>query len=85
MVTVERYIMVDDLGQVLNPMIVNGQQHGGVAQGIGQALFEHAVYDRDSAQLVTGSFMDYVMPRADMLPNFDIALKKCAASPTRSA
>ena len=54
-VTVERYVMVDDLGQVLNPMIVNGQQHGGVAQGIGQALYEHAVYDRETAQLVTGS------------------------------
>ena len=66
-VKVDRYVMVDDLGQVLNPMIVNGQQHGGVAQGIGQALYEHAVYDRESAQLVTGSFMDYVMPRADML------------------
>ena len=74
--TVDRYVMVDDLGQVLNPMIVNGQQHGGVAQGIGQALYEHAVYDRDSAQLVTGIFMDYVMPRADMLPNFEIALEE---------
>ena len=82
-VTVDRYVMVDDLGQVLNPMIVNGQQHGGVAQGIGQALFEHAVYDRDSAQLVTGSFMDYVMPRADMLPNFQIALEEvpCLTNP----
>ena len=74
--TVDRYVMVDDLGQVLNPMIVNGQQHGGVAQGIGQALYEHAVYDRSTAQLVTGSFMDYVMPRADMLPNFEIALEE---------
>ena len=82
-VTVDRYVMVDDLGQVLNPMIVNGQQHGGVAQGIGQALYEHAVYDRDSAQLVTGSFMDYVMPRADMLPNFEIALEEvpCLTNP----
>jgi len=82
-VTVDRYVMVDDLGQVLNPMIVNGQQHGGVAQGIGQALYEHAVYDRDSAQLVTGSFMDYVMPRADMLPNFEIALEEvpCKTNP----
>jgi carbon-monoxide dehydrogenase large subunit len=82
-VTVDRYVMVDDLGQVLNPMIVNGQQHGGVAQGIGQALFEHAVYDRESAQLVTGSFMDYVMPRADMLPNFQIALEEvpCLTNP----
>jgi carbon-monoxide dehydrogenase large subunit len=82
-VTVDRYVMVDDLGQVLNPMIVNGQQHGGVAQGIGQALYEHAVYDPGSAQLVTGSFMDYVMPRADMLPNFEIALEEvpCKTNP----
>jgi carbon-monoxide dehydrogenase large subunit len=82
-VRVDRYVMVDDLGQVLNPMIVNGQQHGGVAQGIGQALYEHAVYDRQSAQLVTGSFMDYVMPRADMLPNFEIALEEvpCKTNP----
>jgi carbon-monoxide dehydrogenase large subunit len=82
-VTVDRYVMVDDLGQVLNPLIVNGQQHGGVAQGIGQALYEHAVYDAGSAQLVTGSFMDYVMPRADMLPNFEIALEEvpCKTNP----
>jgi carbon-monoxide dehydrogenase large subunit len=82
-VTVDRYVMVDDLGQVLNPMIVNGQQHGGVAQGIGQALYEHAVYDAGSAQLITGSFMDYVMPRADMLPNFEIALEEvpCKTNP----
>jgi carbon-monoxide dehydrogenase large subunit len=82
-VTVDRYVMVDDLGQVLNPMIVNGQQHGGVAQGIGQALYEHAVYDKSSAQLVTGSFMDYVMPRADMLPDFQIALEEvpCLTNP----
>ena len=82
-VTVDRYVMVDDLGQVLNPMIVNGQQHGGVAQGIGQALYEHAVYDKGSAQLVTGSFMDYVMPRADMLPDFQIALEEvpCLTNP----
>jgi aerobic carbon-monoxide dehydrogenase large subunit len=68
---------------VLNPMIVNGQQHGGVAQGIGQALYEHAVYDRSTAQLVTGSFMDYTMPRADMLPNFEIALEevRCKTNP----
>ena len=59
------------------------QQHGGVAQGIGQALYEHAVYDRSTAQLVTGSFMDYAMPRADMLPNFEIALEevRCKTNP----
>ena len=82
-VTVERYIAVDDLGQVLNPMIVIGQMHGGVAQGIGQALYEHAVYDRDTAQLVTGSFMDYAMPRADMIPNFITQLEEvpCKTNP----
>src|ERR1044072_3188036 len=82
-VTVERYIAVDDLGQVLNPMIVIGQMHGGVAQGIGQALYEHAVYDRDSVQLVTGSFMDYAMPRADMLPEFITQLEEvpCKTNP----
>jgi carbon-monoxide dehydrogenase large subunit len=82
-VTVERYIAVDDLGQVLNPMIVIGQMHGGVAQGIGQALYEHAIYDRESAQLVTGSFMDYAMPRADMLPEFTTQLEEvpCKTNP----
>ncbi len=55
---------VDDFGNVANPMIVDGQVHGGVAQGIGQALLEHAVYDPESAQLVTGSYVDYAMPRA---------------------
>jgi carbon-monoxide dehydrogenase large subunit len=82
-VVVDRYVMVDDLGHVLNPMIVNGQQHGGVAQGIGQALYEHAIYERSTAQLVTGSFMDYTMPRADMLPNFEIALEEvpCKTNP----
>ena len=82
-VTVERYIAVDDLGQVLNPMIVIGQMHGGVAQGIGQALYEHAIYDRDTAQLVTGSFMDYAMPRADMLPEFITQLEEvpCKTNP----
>ena len=82
-VTVDRYIAVDDLGQVLNPMIVIGQMHGGVAQGIGQALYEHAVYDRDTAQLVTGSFMDYAMPRANMLPNFVTQLEEvpCKTNP----
>ena len=82
-VTVESYIAVDDLGQVLNPMIVIGQMHGGVAQGIGQALYEHAIYDRDTAQLITGSFMDYAMPRADMIPNFITQLEEvpCKTNP----
>jgi carbon-monoxide dehydrogenase large subunit len=63
---------VDDFGTIINPMIVEGQVHGGVAQGIGQALLEGAVYNQDG-QLVTGSMMDYCMPRADNLPSFKIA------------
>ncbi|MCA3441350.1 MAG: xanthine dehydrogenase family protein molybdopterin-binding subunit, partial [Rhodobacter sp.] len=61
----------DDFGNVMNPMIVNGQVHGGVAQGIGQALLEAAAYD-DNGQLLTGSYMDYAMPRADDLPMFTV-------------
>jgi carbon-monoxide dehydrogenase large subunit len=64
------YSVVDDFGPVLNPMIVDGQVHGGVAQGIGQALLESCVYDEESAQLLSGSFIDYAMPRADDLPSF---------------
>jgi len=67
-----KFTAVDDVGRVINPMIVEGQVHGGVAQGIGQALLEYAAYD-DNGQLVTGSFMDYTMPRADNLPKFDVA------------
>ncbi len=64
------YTVVDDFGNVINPMIVEGQVHGGTVQGIGQALLENCVYDPDTAQLLSGSFMDYCMPRADNLPNF---------------
>ncbi len=66
-----RYTAVDDCGRIINPMIVHGQIHGGVAQGLGQAMLEEAVYDTESAQLLTGSFMDYCMPRADDLPDMD--------------
>ena len=69
-VRVDRFSAVDDFGTIINPMIVEGQVHGGLAQGIGQALLENCVYDRDSGQLLTGSFMDYAMPRADMFPSF---------------
>tara|TARA_B100001123_G_scaffold426776_1_gene541417 strand:- start:1565 stop:3937 length:2373 start_codon:yes stop_codon:yes gene_type:complete len=65
------YTAVDDFGTVINPMIVEGQVHGGVAQGIGQALYENAYYD-DSGQLITASYMDYTMPRADNFPNLKI-------------
>jgi len=67
----KRFIAVDDVGNVINPMIVDGQIHGGLAQGIGQALFEGAMYDEDG-QLINGSYMDYTMPRADDLPSFEI-------------
>jgi len=67
-----RYTVVDDVGVALNPMMVKGQVHGGVVQGAGQALLEEIVYDPDSGQLLTGSFMDYAMPRADNFPSLDV-------------
>jgi carbon-monoxide dehydrogenase large subunit len=71
-VEVMNFVAVDDVGRVINPMIVEGQVQGGVAQGIGQALLENAVYDKDG-QLLSGSMMDYTMPRADNLPNIKVA------------
>jgi carbon-monoxide dehydrogenase large subunit len=70
-VALKKYVAVDDCGPQINPMIVEGQVHGGVVQGVGQALWEGAVYD-DSGQLVTGSLLDYAVPRADLLPNIDV-------------
>jgi carbon-monoxide dehydrogenase large subunit len=70
-IALERYIAVDDCGNVINPMIVDGQVHGGVAQGIGQALLEEAVYTEDG-QLLTGSMLDYAVPRAHDLPAFEL-------------
>ena len=67
-----RYVAVDDCGPVINPMIVDGQVHGGIAQGVAQALWEGAVYD-DQGQLLSGSLMDYAIPKADMLPSFETA------------
>ncbi|HYD65248.1 xanthine dehydrogenase family protein molybdopterin-binding subunit [Azospirillum sp.] len=72
-VKVDRFLAVDDFGRVINPLIVEGQVHGGLVQGIGQALFEHCVYDEDSGQLLTGSYMDYCMPRADDVPSFQVS------------
>jgi len=63
-VVLARYTIVDDVGTVINPLTLKGQIHGGIAQGIGQALMEQIVYDQESGQLLTGSFMDYAMPRA---------------------
>jgi aerobic carbon-monoxide dehydrogenase large subunit len=81
-VTVVNFVAVDDFGEIINPMIVEGQVHGGIAQGIGQALLEHGIYD-ESGQLVTGSFMDYCMPRADDLPSFnvDTTVTACTHNP----
>jgi aerobic carbon-monoxide dehydrogenase large subunit len=66
-----RYVAVDDVGNVINPMIVDGMVHGGIAQGAAQALWEGAVYDGQSGQLMTGSLMDYAIPKADMLPMYE--------------
>jgi carbon-monoxide dehydrogenase large subunit len=73
-VTLERYAAIDDYGRLINPMLTVGQVQGGLAQGIGQALLEHTVYDEGSGQLLSGSLMDYALPRADDLPPLDITL-----------
>jgi aerobic carbon-monoxide dehydrogenase large subunit len=70
-VMIERYVGIDDVGRVVNPLIVDGQMHGSTVQGLGQALLENCVYDRDG-QLLSGSFMDYAMPRAHMFPSFKV-------------
>jgi carbon-monoxide dehydrogenase large subunit len=80
-VTLTRYAAVDDVGRAVNPLIIHGQVHGGIVQGVGQALWEHSHYDNDSGQLLSGSFMDYAMPRADMLPFFDAEISE-VPSPT---
>jgi aerobic carbon-monoxide dehydrogenase large subunit len=73
-VTLRRYLAVDDYGRIINPLLTKGQVQGGVAQGIGQALLEHTVYDAESGQLLSGSLLDYALPRADDLPDLDITL-----------
>jgi carbon-monoxide dehydrogenase large subunit len=71
-VRIVRHTVVDDVGRMVNPMLVKGQIHGGVAQGLGQALLEELTYDAETGQLLAGSFMDYAMPRADDLPLFEV-------------
>ena len=82
-VTIDRYVVVDDVGRVINPLIVDGQIHGGVAQGLGQALMENCVYDSESGQLATATFADYVMPRADQMPKLDVRYNEvpCLTNP----
>ncbi len=81
--TVAKFVAVDDFGNIVNPMIVAGQVHGGIAQGLGQAMLEGAVYDSGSGQLLNGSYMDYTMPRADDLPSFtvDHTVTPCTHNP----
>ena len=81
--TICSFTAVDDFGNIVNPMIVEGQVHGGLAQGIGQALLENCVYDKETGQLLTGSYMDYAMPRADDLPSFkvDNCVTACSHNP----
>jgi carbon-monoxide dehydrogenase large subunit len=82
-VTVVRYCVCDDFGKTVNPLIVRGQVRGGVAQGFGQAVLERTAYDPDSGQLLSGSFMDYALPRADDLPDIEVELIEvpCASNP----
>ena len=79
---IDRWTAVDDFGTLINPMIVEGQVHGGIAQGVGQALMEGAVYDKEG-QLVTASYMDYTMPRAGDFPTFQVAMTNtpCPSNP----
>ena len=70
-VKLKRFIAVDDVGNVINPMIVDGQIHGGLAQGVGQAMFEEVIHD-ENGNIINGSYMDYTMPRADDFPMFEV-------------
>jgi carbon-monoxide dehydrogenase large subunit len=83
LVTLERLTAVDDYGVIVNPMVAAGQAHGAIAQGAGQALMEHAIYDTASGQPISGSFMDYALPRAGDLPSFDLAFAgtRCTTNP----
>ncbi len=82
-VRLERYVVCDDVGKAINPLIVRGQVHGGVAQGVGQAMLERTAYDPDSGQLLSGSFMDYALPRAADLPEIEVELIEvpCGTNP----
>ena len=75
-VRIDRYTTIDDVGRAVNPLILHGQTHGGIAQGVGQALMERCFYRPGSGQLLSGSFMDYAMPRADDFPSFATTLSE---------
>ena len=84
-VKILNYTVVDDFGKVINPMLLEGQVHGGIAQGIGQALFEETIYDDETGQLLSGSFMDYAIPRASDLPTINFSYNEilCNTNPLR--
>ena len=77
------YTVVDDFGKAINPLLIAGQVHGGIAQGLGQALLERCVYEPESGQLLSASFMDYTLPRADDLPSIRLKLNEvpCTTNP----
>ena len=79
-VEIVRLVAVDDVGRAINPLILHGQTHGGIAQGVGQALLEACHYDAESGQLLSASFMDYAMPRADCFPGFSTELSEVPAT-----
>jgi carbon-monoxide dehydrogenase large subunit len=79
-VAIDRYSVVDDIGTVVNPLLAQGQIHGGVVQGVGQALVEDMAYDRESGQLLSGSLMDYGVPRADMMPEILVDFSPVASA-----
>jgi len=80
---IRNYSVMDDFGMALNPLLLQGQVHGGVGQGVGQALTEHTVYDKESGQLLSGSLMDYAFPRADIVPHvtFNLHNSPCTTNP----
>src|SRR5487761_838446 len=80
-IVITRYACIDDVGRAINPLIVHGQTHGAIAQGVGQAMSERIYLDPDSGQPLTGSLMDYAMPRSDTLPSFDTGIAE-VLSPT---
>ena len=82
-IEIVRYLVVDDFGTVINPLLLRGQVHGGIAQGIGQGMLERCVYDADSGQLVTGTLTDYALPRAEDLPalEFSYNVVPCRTNP----
>jgi aerobic carbon-monoxide dehydrogenase large subunit len=84
-VTIERYSQVDDVGQAINPLILDGQTHGGIAMGIGQTLYEQLFFDRESGQVRGGTFMEYAVPRSFQVPNYNVELREhpTAGNPLR--